>query len=332
MENRLTWGILATGGIAEMFAADLLTGGHRIGAVGSRSREKAAAFAEKFGIARAHGSYEALVRDPGIDIVYVATPHPMHAEAALMALAAGKHVLVEKPFTLNAREAEKVIAFARSRDLVVLEAMWTRFLPHMVRIREIIAAGTLGDVRAVTASHCQVLPEDPGHRINALELGGGALLDLGIYPISLAWDILGPPLEIKAMARFKSTGADAEIATLFRHRDGALSSTHSASDIAGSNSAVIIGTRARIEIAGTWYQPTSFRVIAPDGTELQAYESRVAGRGMQYQAAELEHLVGSGTPAGTILPPDQTLAIMKTLDAIRDQIGLRYPGESGETG
>ena len=211
------WGILATGWIAELFAKDLKQTGHSVVAVGSRAQERADRFASTFGIATAHGSYEALVSDPNVDIVYIATPHPQHVSAAKLALNAGKYILVEKPFTLNAEEAAEIVTLARLKGLVVLEAMWTRFLPHMRRIREIIANGTIGEVRSITADHRQKLPDDPTHRLNALELGGGALLDLGIYPISFAWDILGRPASIKAEATFRNTGADAQVATVFRN-------------------------------------------------------------------------------------------------------------------
>lgn len=321
------WGILATGGIARLFTKDLLLAGHTVAAVGSRSRQSAHRFATEFGIARAYGSYEALVADPRVDAVYVATPHPLHASNATAALEAGKHVLVEKPFALNATEAQGVVDLAKRKGLVVLEAMWTRFLPHMARIRRIIASGILGEIRSVVADHTQELPEDPAHRLNALELGGGALLDLGIYPISFAWDILGKPLTIQATARFKATGVDAETAVLFRHAGDAISLTLSASDTAGPNVATVIGTRGRIAVDAVWYRPTTFRVYDHKQNVLEEFESAVAGRGMHFQAAEAERLIKLGMLAGDILPPTESVAIMATLDAIRAQIGLRYPGE-----
>ena len=223
MTEDVRWGILATGLIARLFTSDLVLRGHKVAAVGSRSRQTAERFAAKFGISKAHGSYEALVADPEVDIVYVATPHPLHAPNAIAALEAGKHVLVEKPFTMNAAEAQKVMDLAERKGLLALEAMWTRFLPHMLRIREIVASGILGEIRSIVADHTQDLPDDPTHRLNALELGGGALLDLGIYPISFAWDILGMPLEVQSTARFRATGADAQVATIFRHAGDAMS-------------------------------------------------------------------------------------------------------------
>jgi predicted dehydrogenase len=327
MTREIRWGILATGLIARLFTRDLLRSGHKVVAVGSRAREVAARFAAEFGIASAHGSYEALIADPRVDIIYVATPHPLHAPNAIAALEAGKHVLVEKPFTLNASEAGRVVELATRRGLVVLEAMWTRFLPHMRRIREITRGGRLGEIRSVVADHTQDLPDDPAHRLNALELGGGALLDLGIYPISFAWDVLGAPLDIQAMARFKSTGADAQVATIFRHANEAQSLTFSASDAAGPNVATIIGSEGRIEIDSIWYQPTRFTVRDNRGVVTDEFRSTVTGRGMQFQAAEAERLIREGSLSGEILPPAESVAIMRTLDAIRARIGLSYPGE-----
>lgn len=321
------WGILATGWIAELFTKDLILAGHKVTAVGSRSQAGADRFAAAHGIARAHGSYEALCADPEVDVIYVATPHPQHAMAAKLALNAGKHVLVEKAFTLNAPEAAEIVALAEAKGLVILEAMWTRFLPHMVRLRQVIAAGTIGDLRSVTADHRQSLPDDPKHRLNALDLGGGALLDLGIYPISFTFDMLGAPLSIKALASFHATGADRQVATVFTYASGAVATTLSSSDSAGPNRAAVVGTKGRIEIDRTWYAPTTFRVHDNDNTVIETFDGAVPGRGMQFQAAEVERLIACAG-VSTIMPPAQSVAIMQTLDEVRRQIGLRYPGES----
>jgi predicted dehydrogenase len=327
MTEHLRWGILATGGIAHSFASDLKLNGFDVRAVGSRTQESADAFAASFDIPTAYGSYEQLAADPEIDVIYVSTPHPFHAEGATLALEGGKHVLVEKAFTLNATEARRIADLAASKGLLVLEAMWTRYLPHMIRIREIIADGTLGELRTLIADHTQKLPDDPTHRINALALGGGALLDLGIYPISFAWDVFGKPSTIQATATFKETGADAQIATIFGYEGSRIALTVSTSEARGPDTASVIGTQARIDIDSVWYTPTTFRVVAHDGTVLEEYRSEVNGRGMQYQAAALERLVAEGNLAGDILPIEETVAIMGTLDTIREQIGLRYPGE-----
>lgn len=327
MTEQVRWGILATGWIAELFTRDLIDAGHEVTAVGSRSQAKAEKFAAGFGIGTAHGSYEALVADPEVDIIYIATPHPQHVDAAKLALNAGKHILVEKPFTLNAAEAAEIVDLAEAKGLVALEAMWTRFLPHMLRLREIIDAGTLGKIRSVTADHRQKLPDDPAHRLNALELGGGALLDLGIYPLSFTWDILGKPDAITALATFRDTGADQQVATVFHYPSGAIATTLSSSDSAGPNRAAVVGTRGRVEIDQTWYGPTTMRVYDTDNALIEAFDGAVPGRGMQFQAKEAERLIAAGLIAGERMPPAQTVEIMKVLDEVRRQIGLRYPQE-----
>lgn len=324
----LHWGILATGGIAHAFTSDLRTAGLDVVAVGSRRIDSARSFAEKFDIPNVHGSYAELVADPDVDIIYIATPHPGHVDNALLALDHGKHILVEKPFTLNAAEASAIRDRAAEKDLLAMEAMWTRYLPHMVRIREIVAAGTLGDIRVVSADHTQKISTDPAHRLNALELGGGALLDLGIYPVSFTVDILGLPERISAVARLNEAGSDAEVATMFVHSGGAISTTVSSSRGAGANTAQIVGTEARIEIDRVWYTPTSFRVVTPDGQVLEEYATEIEGRGMQFQALAAERLVAEGATSSDLLPLDETVAIMGVLDEVRRQIGVRYPDES----
>jgi predicted dehydrogenase len=327
MAGTLRWGILGTGAIAHLQTRDLVGNGFTVAAVGSRRQESADAFAAEFGIGTAHGSYEALVSDPGVDAIYVATPHPFHAANAMLALNAGKHVLVEKPFALNAAQAREVVELATQRHLVVLEAMWTRFLPHMLRIREIIAAGTLGEVRTLIADHNQLLPSDPTNRLNAPELGGGALLDLGIYPVSFAADLFGQPSTVHAIAAKTATGVDRQTAMLFGYPDGRQAVLHTALDTLGPNTAAVIGTAGRIEVDPVWYTATGFSVYDGRGNEIERFDSDISGRGMQYQAEELERLAALGDTAGTILPPGESVRIMEVLDDIRNQIGLRYPGE-----
>jgi predicted dehydrogenase len=323
----LRWGILATGGIAHAFASDLRTAGLDLTAVGSRSTESGERFAAEFEIPRVHASYEELVSDPDVDIVYVSTPHPMHAENAILALEHGKHVLVEKPFTLTGAEAVAVREAATRTGLLAMEAMWTRYLPHMLRVRELVETGALGEIRVVLADHTQRISSDPAHRLNNLDLGGGALLDLGIYPISFAWDILGAPATINATATIGATGVDDEVATIFTHATGALSTSLSASHSAGPNRASIVGTEARIDLDPVWYTPTSFRLVAPNDDVLETYESHIEGRGMQFQALAAERYVQSGRNDSDILPLEETVAIMGALDEIRGQIGLVYPTE-----
>jgi predicted dehydrogenase len=321
------WGILGTGWIAETFVTDLNDVGIEVGAVGSRSQESADAFASRFGIATAYGSYEDLVADDSIDAIYVATPHPMHAENALLAIAAGKHVLVEKAFTLNSKEAARVAEAAATADVVVLEAMWTRFLPHMIRIREIIAAGTIGEVHTVIADHDQLLPKDPEHRINNPALGGGALLDLGIYPISFAVDILGLPSKVIASATKTETGVDRQVALILEHGADERSLLHMALDTAGPNRAAVIGTLGRIEIDPVWYTQSTFTAYDSTGAVIERFDDTGAARGMQFQAWELERVVAEGRDESELLPLSESVSIMAVLDEVRSQIGLIYPGE-----
>jgi predicted dehydrogenase len=325
--EQIRWGILGTGWIAHQQTTDLLGNGFTVTAVGSRAQASADAFAAEFGIPAAHGSYEALVADPTVDAIYVSTPHPMHAADAVLALNAGKHVLVEKPFAMTAAQARAVVELAARKHLVVLEAMWTRFLPHMLRIREIIAEGTIGEVRTLLADHTQSLPTDPAHRINAPELGGGALLDLGIYPVSFAHDVFGVPSSIQANAATTATGVDRQTAIILGYPDGQQAVLHTALDTLGPNRAALIGTKGRIEVESVWYTPTPFTVYDSSGQIIERFDQPVPNRGMQYQAAELERLVNAGLLEGEVLSASESVQIMETLDEVRRQISLVYPGE-----
>jgi predicted dehydrogenase len=258
VDNAVRWGILGTGGIARSFAADLrLTDSGVVVAVGSRSQTSADRFADEFGIASRHASYEALVSDPEVDVVYVATPHPMHHDNAILALQAGKHVLVEKPFMMNAAEARAVVRVARERGLFAMEAMWTRFLPHVGLIRDWLADGLLGDIITVTADHGQWFAEDAGFRLFAPELGGGALLDLGVYPVSFASMVLGAPSRIVSMSDPAFTGVDAQTSMLFGYDSGAQAVLTCTLRAKSPTRAAIVGTDARIEVDGDFYAPAA---------------------------------------------------------------------------
>ncbi|MCU1472384.1 Gfo/Idh/MocA family oxidoreductase [Amnibacterium sp.] len=326
------WGILATGWIAQTFTQDLKDAGLRVAAVGSRTAERAQAFADEHGIPHAHGSWEALAADPTVDAVYVATPHPFHAEAARIALEHGKHVLVEKSFTLNAAEAETVVALGAERGLVVLEAMWTRFLPHMAEIHAAIAAGEIGTPQVLVADHTQALPSDPAHRMNDPELGGGALLDLGVYPISFGVDLFGLPMAVDATATFTPTGVDQRVQGVLTHEGGASTVFLAASNLAGANRASILGTGGSIEIEHTWYTPTTYTVLDLDQKVVRTSRPEVPGRGMQYQALELEALARAGRTSSERMPAEQSVGVMRALDAVRERIGFVYPQERRAAG
>lgn len=325
--GEVQWGILATGAIAHSMTRDLLLHGHRVTAVGSRRAGTAAVFAAEFGIERAHASYDELMADPEVDVVYVATPHPLHADNALAALAAGKHVLVEKAFTLNADQAREVVREAANRQLMVMEAMWTRFLPHMAFVREILASGRLGEICSVHADHTQRLPHDPAHRLNDPELGGGALLDLGVYPLSFAHEVLGPVAEVSAAASMRETGVDADVATILRHEGGGVSTSFSSSRTRGRNVASVLGTEGRIDIEAVWYAPAVVVLRDATGSEVERFEQPVSGRGMQYQAAEVERVLATGETSSPLMTPGESVAVMETMDRVRAAIGLHYPGE-----
>ena len=321
------WGILATGGIARLFTRDLLAHGHRVEAVGSRSPGSADSFASSFGIPRAYGSYAELVADPRVDLVYIATPHNFHADNASLALRAGKHVLVEKAFTLNAAQARQVFELGERNGLLVMEAMWTRFLPHMAQVRAWLGDGRIGEVRSVHADHTQRLPRDEAHRLNDPALAGGALLDLGVYPISFAHDLLGPVEHVQAEATFKPTGVDGSVATMLRHSSGAVSTSYSSSETRGPNRAVVLGTEGRIEIDATWYAPARVHLCDADNRLVDGFDQPVTGRGMQYQASEVERLLARGETASSLMSPADSVDVMSTMDAVRARIGLRYPDE-----
>ncbi len=326
--SALNWGILGTGWVARTLAQDMRTHGFNLAAVGSRQKDSARSFAKDFGLGSAFGSYRELVDDPGVDVVYVATPNPFHAEHAKLALDAGKHVLLEKPFTLNTAEATELFRLAHDKKLVLLEAMWTRFLPHMIRVREVIAAGTIGEVRTVIADHNQKLPAEPDHRVNSRELGGGALLDLGVYPVSLAQDLLGTPETVTAFASFLPTGVDRQSSAVFGYRDGQQALVQCALDTPGPNTATILGTEGWIGIDSVWHDAAFFTVFDADENVIERFDTPVVGRGMHYQAVELERLVSEGRLESSIMPPEQTIAVLDTMDEMRRQMGLTYPHES----
>jgi predicted dehydrogenase len=312
----LGWGILGTGGIAATFADHLTaTDSGDVVAVGSRTAESAGRFAERFGIGRSHGSYAELVADPAVDVVYVATPHPLHRDNALLALAAGKPVLVEKPFTMNAAEAREVVAAAAERGLFVMEAMWTRFLPHIVKLRELLAAGVLGELVTVHADHGQWFAQDRDFRLFAPELGGGALLDLGVYPVSFASMVLGEPATVLAHIDPAFTGVDGQTSMVFGYAGGAHAVLNCTLRAVGPTRAAVVGTEGRIEIDGAFYRPNSFTLIPRTG-EPTRYPDTSGGRGLRFQADEVARCLAAGLTESPVLPLAETISIMSTMDQV----------------
>lgn len=323
----LRWGILGPGGIAGAFAwAVGAHTGSEVVAVGSRSPERAAGFAAQHGIGRVHAGYAELVGDPEVQAVYVATPHSEHLAHCLLAIAAGKHVLVEKAFTRNAAEAERVLGAARSAGVFVMEAMWTRFLPHMVALREVVARGEIGEVVAVLADHGQDMRHLPTtHRLHAPELAGGALLDLGVYPVSFAHDVLGAPDRVRALGSLTPAGVDGQVSVTLGFGPTAQASLHTTLWASSPTTAVVVGTSGRIEVARRFFAPTTFDVVRADGSRW-TYDGRVEA-GLQFEAAEVARCVAAGANESPLMSWEATLRVMRTMDEVRRQVGVRYPGE-----
>jgi predicted dehydrogenase len=316
MEAPLRWGIISTGRIAHTFASDLaFSERNEVVAVGSRTLESADAFADVYSVPNRHGSYAELVRDADVDVVYVATPHPMHFDDAMLAIEHGKPVLVEKAFTMNAPEARRLVSFARERGVFMMEAMWTRFLPHIVEIRRLLAEGALGDVVNVEADHGKWFELDPTSRLFAPALGGGAVLDLGVYPISFASMILGTPARVTAIADPAFTGVDGHVSMILGYEGGAQAVLSCTSAARSPTRASISGTLARIEVDGDFYAPTTFSLIKRSG-ETQRFEFETQGRGLHYEADEVARCIEAGLRESPGMPLDETVSIMETMDQV----------------
>ena len=326
MNERVRWGIAATGGIARAFAQGLaLVDDAELVAVASRTTERALEFADEVGAARAHGSYEALAGDPDVDIVYVASPHARHHDDAILFLDAGKHVLCEKPMALSAAQVRAMADAAQRNGCFLMEALWSRFLPaYQVRTR-LLDDGAIGRPRLVEADFGFRASVDPAHRLFDLTQGGGALLDLGIYPLNLAFLVLGRPVEVRAVAELGVTGADEQTAAVLRHRDGALSTIKAAIRTNLACTARIAGDDGVIDIPAFMHCPQHLVVTTMAGAE--RIEAPMEGNGLHHQVHEVHQCVRAGLPESPAMPISESLALATTMDAIRAQIGLRYPGE-----
>ena len=324
--SNFSWGILGPGGIAQAFAKDLtFIDGHTIGAVGSRSIANAEKFANTFG-GTAYGSYEELVADSSIDAIYVATPHPAHHDNVILALNAGKPVLCEKPFAVNAKQAQAMVDAAAKNKVALMEAMWARFLPHYAKVREIVASGVLGPILSIHADHGQRLADQGIARLVDPQLAGGALLDLGIYPISFAHMILGNPTSITSKSVMTDRGVDAQTSMIFSYDNGAQAVLTTTMIEQTPCRAVVAGLHGWLEIDRTFYNPASMRVILNDGS-ITEYPSTYTGHGLREQAESFKHIVQSGALESEVLTWKDTVDIMKSMDTVRSQIGLRYPFE-----
>lgn len=318
------WGILATGGIATKFVEDLrLLPDAKVVAVGSRSLSTAQAFADRFGIPRAYGSWAELAADDDLDVIYVATPHSAHHAAALTCLSAGRAVLCEKPFTLDRATSLELIETARARDVFLMEAMWMRCNPTIRRLVELVADGAIGEVTTVHADFGLAGPFAPEHRLRARALGGGALLDLGIYPVSLAHLLLGVPDEIRAWAKLSPEGVDENTGIVFGYNSGAIAAL-TCGIIGGTpTTATITGTRGRIELPANFHCPDRL-TLRRDGADPEVFAIDRRGWGYQYEAAEVQRCLAAGLRESPLVPHEVTLDVMGLLDTIRTQIGVSY--------
>ncbi|MFD5751318.1 Gfo/Idh/MocA family protein [Streptomyces sp. NPDC127033] len=325
------WGVLATGGIAARFTSDVRElADAEIVAVASRREASAKEFADRFGIPRAYGDWAALVADEDVDVVYVATPHSAHRAAAGLVLAAGKPVLCEKAFTLNAREAGELVSLARERGVFLMEAMWTYCNPVVLRLAELVRDGAIGEIRTVQADFGIQGPFPAGHRLRDPALGGGAVLDLGVYPVSFAHLLLGEPDRVQADALLSPEGVDLNTGMLLGWESGATALLSCSIEARTSATATVTGTTGRIDVPSGFFHADRF-VLHRDGAEPEEITAGPAAtlHGLQYEAAEVMRCLRAGETESPLVPLDGTLAVMRTLDAVRERVGVRYPVDQG---
>ena len=322
----IRWGVVGPGAIAVGFAdAMQLVDGGDIIAVASRSADRAEAFGDRFGIRTRYGDYAALAADPDVDVVYVATPQSRHAEDTIALLEAGKHVLCEKPFALNARLAQQMVDTARSQGLFLMEAIWSRFLPAYRSLVELIAAGRIGEPLMVESDFGFRRPMDPENRLFRLDLGGGGLLDLGIYPLQLSTLLLGPVEHVAAEGVIGETGVDEVVAAVLRHSAGKLGVMKASLRVSMTCTARVTGTDGVIAIPALMHCPNSITVMSPAGVE--EIDGSYEGNGLRFEIEEVHRCLADGRTESNVISLDETVALATTLDSIRSQIGLVFPDE-----
>ena len=328
MAKKIRWGIMGCGHIANNYANDLtLTKHGKLVAVGSRSKAKAKKFAAQHGDVAAYGNYEELTADPDVDIVYVATPHPYHMENTLLAIKNGKHVLCEKPIAMNAKQTRRMITAAQKKGVFLMEAMWTRFFPAAVQLRQWLAEKRIGKVLALEADFGIHFKVGPKHRIFNPDLGGGALLDLGIYPISFASMVYGTqPKKITSTMRKAKTGVDNHAVIAFEYKDSATAALSISSMVRMKNEARIFGSKGMIIVHSDFFHPSQLTLEA-EGKKPKMVNLAHPGIGMQFEAEHVHQCLKKEKSQSDIMPLDETLAIMQTLDNIRRQWKLKYANE-----
>ncbi|MEM6342382.1 MAG: Gfo/Idh/MocA family oxidoreductase [Bacteroidota bacterium] len=325
--EKIRWGILATGKIAGKFASGMLTVPNaKLQAVGSRSEDKAKTFAEQYRIETVHTTYEALANDPEVDIIYVATPHPYHHANTLMCLEAGKAVLCEKPIAINAQQTVEMIEKAREKNVFLMEAMWTRFLPVWVQIKTWLDEGRIGEIKQLQADFAFKGPDDINHRVLNPNLAGGAMLDVGIYPLATAYHIFGEdPVHASSTAHIGQTGVDEQSAYLLGYANGAFATLSSGVQVDSPRQAVIVGTEGKIVVPLFW-KSSEVRIEYADGRE-EYYPFPYESSGLQYQAIHAMQCLKEGKRESPIMPWSESLRLMRLMDRFRTEWGLKYPGE-----
>ena len=324
----LRWGVISPGHIADQFTATAHRATQsRIVAVSSRSQERAEEFAGKHGAAGAFGSVEAMLEAGDIDAVYVASPHAQHHQYARAVLEADLPVVVEKAFTLNAPQAEDLFQLAGRRQLFVMEAMWARFLPQYDVLRQVLDSGVLGGIIEVAAEHGQFFEEDAEHRLYAPELGGGALLDLGVYPLSFAQMVVGDLTDPAIQGDLAFTGVDAYVGLLARGARGGRARVATTLQARMPNEAVVVGTDGTARLSGPFYAPGTLTVTLRDGRSARFEHPGPSGDGMAYEIAEAARRITAGDLASPAMTWEDTVSVMRTMDAARTALGVTYPQE-----
>jgi len=326
----IRWGILGTGRIAHKFALDLkLAEGAELIAIGSRSQQSADEFNKEFPVKYIHNSYEALVQNSEVDVIYIATPHNPHYENTLLCLQHGKAVLCEKPFAMNARQAVEMVSMARERKVFLMEALWTKFHPHYIKMQAMIEQGLLGEIKAVLINFgFKPTPPIPA-RLFDPELGGGTVMDIGIYNVFIAMSILGNPDYIDAVMTPASTGVDEQCAILFRYKNGALAQLFSSFSSNLATEADICGTEGRIRLTSRFYEPSAtveFYKERADSKEIIPI-AKEPGFGYQYEARHVNDCLRKGLTESPVITFADTILLMETLDKIRAIAGIYYPAD-----
>lgn len=325
--KKYNWGILAPGRIAHKFASDLkLLPNAKLYAVGSRNENRARDFAEKHGFERSYGSYEELASDPNIDVVYIASPHVRHYPDTLLCLKQGKAVLCEKPIAMNARQYQAMVHTARENSVFFMEALWTRFIPSFVKFKELVDTGTIGEIKIIESNFSFQAPYDVNGRLYNPMLGGGALLDIGIYPVFMALTMAGAPESMQSMAHIGSTHVDESCSILFQHSNGVLSVLYSSFVNRGLTQTHIYGSEGFIRLNAAWHAPTSIDLFVND-SKPKHFSFEEPGNGYQYEAIEVMKCLDEHRTTSDIFSWDESAELISTLDALREQMGIIYPDE-----